>query len=199
MIRECGLASHIVAHSLAVAKLAVFLAKQLKAKSICVDTSLVEAACLLHDIARPCDFEESDCSAVAEQDKVKWRQLKTKYDGLCHEDIAYEILSKDYPELATTIKKHKYIAILDEKERPSTWEEKLVYYADKRVMHDRIVSLRQRLDDGHKRNVHLNGTKGRSDINTAEVDLLILELEDEIFGKLDLNPLEVTDEFIDSC
>ncbi len=191
---------HIVKHGLAAAKLAVFLAQRLKEKNIEVNVDLVDRACLLHDIARFCDFRESDYNGlkqtIVEQDKAKWQQLKVKYQGLCHEDIAYELLRKKYPELALTIKKHRYMAILDEKEKPTTWEEKLVYYADKRVMHDKIVPLKERLEEAHKRNVHLHGTQTQSDIKTGEVDPLIFELEEEIFNKIELNPLEVTDELL---
>lgn len=205
IIKKYGLAPHIVAHSLAVAKLGVFLAERLKEKGICVDGNLVEAACLLHDVARPCDFGESDCNAFAEQsygflpeDKTKWRQLKSEYEDLCHEEIAYELLRREYPELASTVKKHRYTAILDEKERPATWEEKIVYYADKRVMHDKIVPLKERLEEAHKRNLHLREGQTQSDIITGKVDPLIFKLEEEIFSKIDLSPLDVTDEFIDS-
>jgi len=200
IIKQCHVPLHIVNHSLTVAKLAVFLAQRLKEKGVAVDVELVDRACLLHDIFRVCDFEESDCSrfeqTITEQDKAKWQQLKVKYQGLCHEDIAYELLSKEYPELALAVKKHRYMAILDEKEKPATWEEKLVYYADKRVMHDKILPLKERLEEAHKRNVHLHGTQTQSDINTGKVDPLIFELEEEIFNKIDLNPLEVTNEFL---
>lgn len=200
IIKQYHVPLHIVRHSLAVAKLAVFLAEKLKEKGIYVDVNLIDRACLLHDIARPCDFRESDYNGlkqtVTEQDKAKWQQLKAKYQGLFHEDIAYELLRKKYPELALAIKKHRYMAILDEKEKPATWEEKLVYYADKKVMHDRIVPLKERLEEAHKRNVHLHGTQNQSDINTGKVDPLIFELEEEIFSKIDLNPLEVTDELV---
>ncbi len=87
---------------------------------------------------------------------------------------------------------------LDEKDRPETWEEKLLYYADKRVMHDKIMPLKQRLAEGHKRNVHLHGSAAQSKTNTSKVDPLIYEMEKEIFEKIGLDPLEVTDEFIDS-
>ena len=193
IIRKYGLPSHIVAHSLAVAKLAVFLAEKLKEKGISVDGELVDRACLLHDVARPCDFREPDYDslkqAVTEQDKAK-------YQGLCHEDIAYELLKKEYPELASTIKKHRYTAILDEKEKPASWEEKLVYYADKRIMHDRIAPLKKRLEEAHKRNIYLHGSQTQSDIDIGKIDLLIFKLEEEIFSKMDLNPLDITDEFI---
>jgi len=80
------------------------------------------------------------------------------------------------------------MGILDEKEKPTTWEEKLVYYADKRVMHDRIVPLKERLEEAHKRNVHLHGTQTQSDINASKVDPLIFKLEEEIFSKIDISP-----------
>ena len=89
------------------------------------------------------------------------------------------------------------MSMLDEKEKPKTWEEKLVYYADKRVMHERIVSLKERLADGHKRNVHLHGTEAQSKTNTSKVDPLIYELEKEICEIIGMDAADVTDELID--
>ena len=202
IIKEYHVPSHILSHSLTVAKLAVFLAERLKEEGAVVDVDLVDRACLLHDIARVCDFEELNYGnfeqAVTEQDKAKWQQIRTRYEEIGHEDIAYEILREKYPVLALTIKKHRYMAMLDEKTRPNTWEEKLLYYADMRVMHDKIVPLKTRLSEAHKRNVHLHGSKAQSKINTARVDPLIYKLEEEIFDKIGLNPCKVTDEFIDS-
>jgi len=202
IIKEYNVPAHILKHSLAVAKLAVFLAERLKEKGADVDIDLVDRACLLHDIVRVCDFKELDYDrfeyAITEQDKAKWKQIREKYRGIGHEDAAYEILRGKYPVLALTIKKHRYMAMLDEKTRPNSWEEKLVYYADKRVMHSKIVPLRERLKEGHKRNAHLHGSKAQSKINTAKVDPLIYRLEEEIFDRAGLNPLEVTDKFIDS-
>ena len=201
-IKEYHVPSHILKHSLAVAKLAVFLAERLKEKGEAVDVDLVDRACLLHDIARVCDFKELNYSnfeqTITEQDKAKWQQIRATYKGVGHEDAAYEILREKFPLLALTIKKHKYMAMLDEKTRPNTWEEKLVYYADMRVMHDKIVPLEERLKEGHKRNAFLHGSKAQSKINTAKVDPLIYRLEQEIFDKIGLNPCKVTDEFIDS-
>ena len=100
---------------------------------------------------------------------------------MVHEDAAYEVLKEKYPVLALTIKRHKYAAILDEQEGPRTWEEKIVYYADKRVMHDKVVSLGQRLEEGHKRNTYLHHTEVQHKINTSKIDSLIYKLEQEIF------------------
>jgi uncharacterized protein len=202
IIGQCRVPSHIVKHSLASAKLAVFLAQRLKANGVQVDIDLVDRACLLHDILRVCDFTNSDYSRfarpVTEDDKAKWRRLKAKYRGIPHEDAAFELLKPKYPKLALTVRKHRYMSLLDENERPTTWEEKLVYYADKRVMHDRIVPLKRRLEEAHKRNTLLHDSTAQSKLKTAKVDRLIFKLEEEIFGKIGMNPLEVTDGFIDS-
>jgi HD superfamily phosphohydrolase YqeK len=184
-----------------VAKLAVFLAEKLKEKGVTVNADHVDRACLLHDIMRICDFKELDYSkfeeTVSDEDKAKWNQIRQIYQNIGHEDAAYDILREKYPRLALTVKKHRYLAMLDENQRPDTWEEKLVYYADMRVMHNRIVPLKKRLQDGHKRNAFLHGTETQSKANTAKVDPLIYKLEKEIFEKIGLNPTAVTDEFID--
>jgi uncharacterized protein len=202
IIKKYHVPQHIVKHSLAVTKLGVFLAHKLKEKDITIDVELVDRACLLHDVARVCELTESDYKdtgrTVTKQDWAVWNRLRTKFKAVHHEDIAYEMLKGKYPALALAIKKHRYAAILDEAERPNTWEEKIVYYADKRVMHNRIVTLKERLEEGHQRNVHLRHTKKQNRINTAEVDRLIFELEEEIFTTIGLDPAEVTEEFIDS-
>ena len=202
ILAEYHVPPHIVNHSRAVAKLAVFLAQRLNQNYAAVDTTLLEGACLLHDLLRVLDFKESDFNrferTLPEGEKAKWRRLRTKYKASSHEDAACDILKEKYPALALTIKRHRYMALLDDKDRPDTWEEKLLYYADKRVMHERIVSLKERLAEGHKRNVLSHGSSAQSKIDTAKVDLLIEEMEKEIFEKIGLDPLEVTDDFIDS-
>lgn len=202
IIKKYHTPQHIVKHSLATAKLALFLAQRLKEKGIKVDTKLVDRACLLHDVMKICDLKESDYSnfgrLVLEQQKAAWSRLKKKYKAVCHEDIAYDLLKKKYPILALAIKKHRYSALLDVKDRPRTWEEKLVYYADKRIMHNKIVALKERLAEAHHRNAHLRQSQARNKIDTAEIDRLIFKLEQEIFAKINLDSVEVTDEFISS-
>jgi len=202
IIEEHHVPPHIAKHSLTVAKLAVFLAQRLTEKGITVDVNLVDRACLLHDIIRICDFKELDYSrfeqTVTAEDKAMWRQLRAKYKETPHEYAACDILKDKFPVLALTIKKHRYVGILDEKKKPNTWEEKLVYYADMRVMHDKIVPLEERLTEAHKRNVHFYKTEAQSKIITARVDPLIYSLEKEIFNEIGLSPLDITDEFIDS-
>ena len=202
IIEEHHVPPHIAKHSLTVAKLAVFLAQRLTEKGITVDVNLVDRACLLHDIVRICDFKELDYGRfeqpVTAEDKAKWQQLRAKYKETPHEYAAYDILKDKFPVLALTIKKHRYVGILDEKKKPNTWEEKLVYYADMRVMHDKIVPLEERLTEAHKRNVHFYKTEAQRLSTIAQVDPLIYSLEKEIFDEIALSPLDITDEFIDS-
>jgi uncharacterized protein len=203
LIRQLAVPEHIVRHSVATAKLAVFLAEKLKEKGIAVDVDLVERACLLHDVVRMCDFKKLDCGGLAksaeQESKAIWQQLRTDFEGLCHEDIAYELLKDEYPELAITIRKHKYLTILNEKDKPTTWEEKLVYYADKRVMHEQIVPLKERLEEAHKRHIRQHGIQTQRQIITAKADEQIFKLEEEIFDKIGLRADQVTSRYIDSC
>ena len=101
LIRRYHVPSHIVNHSLAVSKLAVFLAQKLKEKGLRLNVKLVDRACLLHDIVRICDFKELDYNrfkeSVSEEDESKWNQIRQRYHNLCHEDAAYEILKEKYP------------------------------------------------------------------------------------------------------
>ncbi len=202
LLAEYHVPPHIVSHSQAVAKLAVFLARRLNENGAAVDVALLEGSCLLHDLLRVLDFQQSDYQRfernIPEEEKAKLQRLRAKYKASSHEDAACDILREQYPALALTIKRHRYMALLDDKDRPDTWEEKLLYYADKRVMHETIVPLKERLAEGHKRNVFLHGSETKSKINTAKVDPLIYEMEREIFEKIGLNPLEVTHDFIDS-
>jgi uncharacterized protein len=202
ILAEYHVPPHMVSHCLAVAKLALFLVHRLNEKGAAVDITLLEGAGLLHDMRRVFDFPEPDYHLfernLPEEEKAKWQSLRAKYKAMTHEDAAYDVLKERYPALALAIKRHRYMALPNEKDRPDTWEEKLLYYADKRVMHERIVPLKERLAEGHKRNVFSHGSAAQSKINTAKVDPLIYRMEKEIFEKIELDPLEVTDEFIDS-
>jgi uncharacterized protein len=202
ILAEYHVPPHIVNHSKTVAKLAVFLAKRLNENGTAVNITLLESACLLHDLLRVHDFKEPDYNKfeqnLTKEKQAKWKKLRSKYKAISHEDAAYDILKEQYPAMALTIKRHRYMALLDEIEKPQSWEEKLLYYADKRVMHDKIVPLKERLAEGHKRNIFKHDSAARSKINTAKVDPLIFQMEKEIFEKIGLDPLEVTEEFIDS-
>lgn len=182
LLKQCCVPKHIIKHCEVTADFAVELAKKISANGIKVNIDFVHRACLLHDIRRVCDFhkplDDIFDEPISEKDIKKWRQLNQQCKGLRHEDAAYEFLKNDYPELALAIKKHAYKSLLDENAKPQTIEEKIVYYADKRVMHDKVVPLKERLEEGHKRNAPAHCKKTA---DTAHIDSLIVELERELF------------------
>ena len=149
---------NIIRHTLVVNKIAVFLAKKLKEKGENVNIDLVDRASLLHDIK-------------------KWESIQNKTDA-SHGEIGENFLKDRYPEIAELVRKHMLYEVVDLK----TWEEKIICYADKRVNHDKIVSLKQRFDYINKRYPPKN-KKLRKKVYDK-----YFELEKEIFEKLDTSP-----------
>lgn len=202
LMQEYRVPLHIFRHCRKVNKLAFFLARRLKENGVPVDAELVDRASLLHDFVRVCDLEQPNdvdfSRPITGKDKAKWQQIRTRYNNSSHEDAACEILKSRYLVLAETVRKHKYACILDARTGPVTWEEKIVYYADKRVMHDRIVALAERLEEGHRRNADLHTGRTDDRIDTEKVDRLIHILEQEILAKAGLNADEITEELVDS-
>ena len=110
--------SKVIGHSIAVCKVAEKIAEKLKAKGIKLDKKLVTAAALLHDIER-----------AKENHVVKGAKL---------------LKGIGFREVSEIVKKHSLYKLQQKKKRPSTWEEKIVFYADKRAMGSKIVSLKKR-------------------------------------------------------
>lgn len=107
-------------HVTLVARVAMFLAKQLTKRNghETINNKLLHAAALLHDI---------DKAAV-------------KRPGERHPDTAVRILTDEgMPEVALVVAKHSLHSILDQVDFPKTWEEKLLYFADKMVKYEVIT------------------------------------------------------------
>ena len=123
--------SNIIEHCKAVCKVAEEVAQKLVKKGMKVNKELVIAAALLHDIER---HKEN------------------------HVIVGANLLKKlGYPEVAKVISKHTLYKVEIEENQPRTFEEKIVFYADKRVKNDKVVSLEERYDDINERyNVDLN-------------------------------------------
>ena len=120
---------NIRAHSVMVARVAYVLLQGLtesSSSSAPPAENLVVAGALLHDIAKtPC--LKSHCNHA-------------EYGG----DICLEL---GYPEVAEVVREH--VMLMDFSvirfEKGDFLAKELVYYADKRVRHDEIVSLKERL------------------------------------------------------
>ena len=140
---------HVRAHCLQVARVGLQIAEELSEAGVQIDPELVWIAGLVHDFARIIDFQELPSDLGTKEDQIVWEKLRSTYQGH-HADVGAKILEEmDEKVLSEIVRKHKYTNIIDDP--PQTWEEKVIYYADKRVMHGDVVSLENRLNEGHKR------------------------------------------------
>ena len=180
-------------HMKSVAKVAVFLAKKLKEKGIHVDVGLAERSALLHDLMRSANFDNLDMQKGAPMEDVEfWNQMKHKYGNIHHGESAADILAEKYPEVADVIKGHITENIKDGLPGAG-WELKILVYADARVMHDKIVSMKERDKDADKRHgkfyEELKKSTGIDYKKKARET--IHNVEKEIFEKLDITPEDV--------
>lgn len=87
-----------------------------------------------------------------------------------------------YPEVGSIIRQH---VLLDFYKTDSpVSEQEIVNYSDKRVLHDTIVSLDERLEYIHQRYGKTNEFKNRIRIMSQNT----LSLENKIFSRLDIAP-----------
>ena len=165
IFKEHKVPQNIIEHCLMVNKIAVFLAEKLKQKGIDINIDLLDRASLLHDL-----------------DKIP-----TKNQIIEHGELSKKIMTeKGYPELGKLIKVHTCENIKEG--LVNTWEEKLLNYADIRVLNDKIVSAHKRFEDGRKRYPHFAKPEHRI------TEKLAFEIEKEIFSHLDFKPEELEEE-----
>ena len=119
ILEENNVPDNIIAHSEKVLEVAMKLADLLERRGISVNRDMVAAAALLHDVKK-----------VGSKD---------------HLIEGYKFIkSMGFPEVALVIRKHGLANLDKDGFVPKTFEEKIVFYADKRVKHDRIVSVDER-------------------------------------------------------
>lgn len=175
---------HVIAHMKKVHHVCEVLIAALKEKKVEVNDEAVLKAALVHDVLRICDFRifEPDKfkQEITDEDLSIWRDLRDKYGKVGHikgmSDLLIEMGEK---EIAHVVSMHDFFKI----DELSTWEDKIIFYADKRVDRDNIVSLEKRFEEGRKRNA------GNSDEakNLAMHEEKVIHLEKEfleVLGKL---------------
>lgn len=159
---------HIQSHMRVVTTLATKLANARQQIGDTVSVPLIEAAALLHDLVRT---------------KEQWPFLPPWISTpLPHAEINYLLLRDEFPEVASVIHSHSLMSILDPTAL-SSWEHKIVYYADKRVNHSTVVSLEDRIALGRERwNVTTETDR------STELIPLLYSLERELFTDLTIQP-----------
>lgn len=125
------------AHAKCVAWIAVRIANNLIKAGKIIDKDLVYTWGMLHDLVRYIDFPEID--------NEFWLKVKMKYRWLHHSQAGWRILEeKGYLEIANVIAHHGAYQIYVEF---NTIEEKIVYFADKLGLHDKEVTIEERMKD----------------------------------------------------
>lgn len=124
LIRRYEMLDNIIDHSVMVMKVSVALVENLHDPSQ-VDAGLVRAAALLHDIAKT--------------GTIGSRELR-------HDLIGGEIMRElGYDAIAEIVESH--VVFNNFAPGGPLEEREIVFYADKRVMHDRVVTIDERVND----------------------------------------------------
>ena len=153
-------------HVAFVARVALYLATQLKIKTLNfkINEQLLIAGALLHDIDKNIPKNSSEQ----------------------HPDTAVRILREEgMEEVAELVKTHSLYAILDSAISPKTWEEKLLYLADKMVKQE-IITVDKRFALWNDEHLHLDA---QATLDAAY--LKVKELEKEIFDRIGLKPGDI--------
>jgi len=168
---------NVIEHMIRVAEFAKELAEKLIKKGHKIDLEKLEKAALLHDLLRVCDFRELELSKLTQRvtsvDIKAWLQQRKLFGKMGHTKAAHKILKElGHTKIAELILKHDFKAI----DELQTWEEKILYYADKRVDGGKKVSLRKRFKSGKKR----NSKPGDNANKIKELEKKVYALEKEL-------------------
>lgn len=124
LIHEYGMLPNIIRHSVQVRNVSVAIYRHLNNNSM-ISLDLIIAAALLHDIAKTSSIDNRD---------------------IRHDLAGGEILRNlGYNEIADIVENHVVFTGFDPDGQVT--EKEIIYYADKRVMHDRVVDIETRVKD----------------------------------------------------
>jgi uncharacterized protein len=164
LIAELGMMEHIVAHSLLVRRVSLFLVDRLEIPGL--NRELIRAAAHLHDITKTRSFETHENHAET--------------GGGLLADLGY-------PEVGRVIAQHVYLAQEISSPTDTVTEAAIVNYADKRVLHDRIAPLNSRMS-------YIMEKYGRSRERKQEILRMwekTKRLEAQLFARLPFAPEDI--------
>jgi putative nucleotidyltransferase with HDIG domain len=157
LMAKYSMLPNIVEHSIQVMHVSLAITDNLK-RGVSVNRDMVVAAALLHDI-------------------TKTRSLVTKER---HDASGGELLRElGFPSIAEIVEQHVIIQNINM--QGSLEEREIVYYADKRVLHDTIVAIDERVHDLIQR----YGCENRILQNKSQV--LTVERKIASFMKIDID------------
>jgi hypothetical protein len=164
IISACGMPEHILRHSLMVGRVALVIGTWLKSSGFSIDLAMVDRSSLLHDICK------MDCIGTTKDHALMAKEF------LCREG---------FPRVGEVVGQHVRLNSFD------VGEAMVVNYADKRVMHERVVSLTRRFlnlmerygtDDARRERILLHH---QTCLNVQ--DILYERCNEDLEGLVDLN------------
>jgi uncharacterized protein len=161
---EMKMMDHIVVHSMQVCRVATFLAEHLNSAQNPLNHDLIRAAALLHDITKTRSFKTEENHALTG---------------------GQFLVEQGYPEVGDLVRQHVRLDAYPDPIRLG--EAEIINYADKRVLHDEIVSLDKRLE-------YILEKYGKEPDLKERIHWLwgkTLVMEDEIFSDLAIAPQDL--------
>jgi len=162
---------NILAHIQLVASMAYQMAVWLSAKGEEVDPLITHRGAMLHDLGKI--------------DSIRRGKERGAHGD--HAALARDMLQqRGQPALALIADRHMIYADRENPRRPVTWEERLVYFADKLAEGARIVSIEERLHALQQRYPHYAG-------EMRQGWPILNEMQNEICRTLGIAPAELID------
>jgi tRNA threonylcarbamoyladenosine biosynthesis protein TsaE len=160
---EVSLPMHIRNHCAVVAEVAVQCAENLLQRGILVRKETLRRAALLHDLFRFVDFHPRGSTVdfpITADALETWDRWKARYSGQKHEAACANFLQeKGFLAIGRIVRTHGLTLPSPPK---TTTEQQLLFYADKRVRNDEVVTLAERFEDFQKRYGPLHGSVDRT-------------------------------------
>ncbi len=146
LMAEFGVPEHIRKHTEEVRKVANFLAKKISSNGKKIDLGLVDRASLMHDFLKM-HCIKNNCRHALEAGKV--------------------MAERGYAEFGGVLRLHG-LGEVNNFDSKTGLEAKIVWYADKRVNSDKMVSLKERYDYLKERYGSMGGQKMNGIISTEK-------------------------------
>ena len=167
MMSTCGMLDNIKAHSLKVEQVAHIIAAGLNKNGAQISLAMVTAGALLHDIAKTmCLGSDEDHAALGHE--------------IC--------INNNFNEIADIVGEH--IQLKKYKPDGRISEKEIIYYSDKRVNHDQVVTLDKRLEyllDRYAKNEENLIARIKENFRKCR------EVEKRIFSCLDFAPEDLSE------
>lgn len=167
LMNRYGMLENIKAHSIMVEKVANIIAMEIKKTGSDISMEMITAGALMHDIGKtPCLNTRADHAAMGSR--------------ICIEN--------DLEEIAEIVREHVIIDGFDPEGDVN--EKEIIYYADKRINHDKLVSLDERLEYLIVR--YAKGNR-RLEYLIEENFMQCRKVEKKIFSLLSFRPEDIVD------